>query len=40
MWTTLERQRLTGVQIELFKILNGYGNIDSNILFSKLKKVT
>ena len=31
--TTLE------TQIEVFKILNGYENIDSNIFFSKLRKV-
>ena len=36
--TTLETRRLRGDQIEVFKILNGYENIDSNI-FSKLKKV-
>ena len=34
--TTLETRRLMGDQIEVFKILNGYENIDSNI-FSKLK---
>ena len=28
-----------GDQIKVFKILNGYENIDSNILFSKLSKV-
>ena len=28
-----------GGQIEVFKILNGYENIDSNIFFSKLSKV-
>ena len=37
MWTdntvTLETQRLRGDQIEVFKILNGYENIDSNIFF-------
>ena len=37
--TTLETRRLRGDQIEVFKILNGYENIDSNIFFSKLKKV-
>ena len=37
--TTLETRRLRGDQIEVFKILNGYENIDSNILFSKLRKV-
>ena len=36
--TTLETRRLRGDQIEVFKILNGYENIDSNI-FSKLRKV-
>ena len=36
--TTLETRRLRGDQIEVFKILNGYENIDSNF-FSKLKKV-
>ena len=29
--TTLEIRRLRGNQIEVFKILNGYENIDSNI---------
>ena len=32
--TTLERRRLRGDQIEVFKILNGYENIYKNILFS------
>ena len=32
--TTLETSRLRGDQIEVFKILNGYENIDRNILFS------
>ena len=36
--TTLETRRLGGDQIEVFKILNGYENIDSNI-FLKLRKV-
>ena len=31
--TTLEPRRLRGDQIEVFKILNGYENIDSNIFF-------
>ena len=35
--TTLETRRLRGDQIEVFKILNGYENIDRNIFFS-LKK--
>ena len=35
--TTLETRRLTGDQLEVFRILNGYGNIDRNIFFS-LKK--
>ena len=37
--TTLETRRLKGDQIEVFKILNGYENIDSNIFFSRLSKV-
>ena len=32
--TTLETRRLRGDQIEVFKILNGYKNIDKNILVS------
>ena len=36
--TTLETRRLRGDQIEVFKILNGYENIDSNI-FLKFRKV-
>ena len=36
--TTLETRRLRGDQIEVFQILNGYENIDSNI-FLKLRKV-
>ena len=36
--TTLETRRLRGDQLEVFKIGNGYENIDSN-LFSKSKKV-
>ena len=32
--TTLETRRLRGDQIEVFKILNGYENIDRNILLS------
>ena len=35
--TTLEARRLRGDQNEVFKILNGYENIDRNIFFS-LKK--
>ena len=35
--TTLETRRLRGEQIEVFKILNGYENIDRNMFFS-LKK--
>ena len=34
---TLETRRLRGDQIEVFKILNGYENIDRNMFFS-LKK--
>ena len=37
--TTLETRRLRGDHIEVFRILNGYENIDSNIFFSKLSKV-
>ena len=33
-FTTLETRRLRGDQIEVFKILNGYENIDRNMLFS------
>ena len=32
--TTLETRRLRGEEIEVFKILNGYENIDRNILFT------
>ena len=32
--TTLETRRLIGDQIEVFKILNGYENIDRNIVFT------
>ena len=35
--TTLETRRLRGDPIEVFKILNGYENIDRNI-FSRLRK--
>ena len=39
--TTLETRRLRGDQIEVFKILNGYENIDSNIVFEiKESKIT
>ena len=39
--TTLEMRRLRGDQIEVFKILNGYENIDSNIFFEiKESKIT
>ena len=37
--TTLEKRRLRGDIIEVFKILNGYENIDRNI-FSHSKKIT
>ena len=33
--TTLETRRLRGDQIEVFKILNGYENIDSNSVLAK-----
>ena len=35
--TTLETRRLRGDPIEVFKILNGYENIDRNI-FSRSRK--
>ena len=35
--TTLETRRLIGYQIEVFKMLNGYENIDRNI-FSQSRK--
>ena len=39
--TTLETRRLRGDQIEVFKILNGYENIDYNIFFEiKESKIT
>ena len=38
--TTLETRRLRGDQIEVFKILNGYENIDSNIFFEIKKKIS
>ena len=39
--TTLKMRRLRGDQIEVFKILNGYENIDSNIFFKiKESKIT
>ena len=37
--TTPKTRRLRGDQIEVFKILNGYENVDANIFFSKLRKV-
>ena len=43
MWTdnTIETRRLRGDQIEVFKILNGYENIDSNLFFEiKESKIT
>ena len=36
--TTLETRRLRGDQIEVFKILNGYENIDSNFKESKITR--
>ena len=36
--TTLETRRLRGDQIEVFKILNGYENILTEILFSQSSK--
>ena len=37
MLTTLDVRRFRGDQIEVFKILNGYENIDRHIIFA-LKK--
>ena len=40
MWTDNARNaKIKGDRIEVFKILNGYENIYSNIFFSKLGKV-
>ena len=36
--TTLETRRLRGDQIEVFKILNGYENIDTN-MFSHSRRI-
>ena len=36
--TTLETRRMGGDHIEVFKILNGYENIDRNIVFSVKEK--
>jgi len=36
--TTLETRRLRGDQIEVFKILNGYENIDRNMLSRPRKR--
>ena len=36
-WTTLETRRLRGDQIEVFKIVNGYEDVDRNMFF-KLKE--
>ena len=36
--TTLETRRWRGDQIEVFKILNGYENIDRNICCSRSMK--
>ena len=36
--TTLETRRIRGDQIEVFKILNGYVNIDSNIFFLEIEE--
>ena len=35
--TTLETRRLRGDQIYVFRILNGYENIDRNVFFSRKK---
>ena len=41
MWTDNTKNAMNrgGGQIEVFKILNGYENIDYNIFFSILSKV-
>ena len=36
--TTRETRRLRGDQIEVFKILNGYENIDRNIFLQSRKR--
>ena len=36
--TSLETRRLRGDQIEVFKILNGYENIDRNIVSQSRKR--
>ena len=36
--TTLETRRLRGDQIEVFNILNGYKNIESNVFFLEIKE--
>ena len=36
--TTLETRRLKGDQIEVFKMLTGYENIDGNICFRLRKR--
>ena len=36
--TTLETRRLRGDQIEVFKLLNGYENIDRNIVSRSMKR--
>ena len=36
--TTLETRRLRGEEIEVFKILNGYENIDRNICLRSRKR--
>ena len=39
--TTLETRRLRGDHIDVFRIFNGYENIDSNIFFeTKKSKIT
>ena len=38
--TTLETRRLRGDQIDVFKILNGYENIDRNIFLVKEERRT
>ena len=37
--TTLETRRLRGDQIEVFKILNGYENIERMLCFSHSRRI-
>ena len=37
--TTLKTRRLRGGQVEVFKILNGYENIDRNMVFFHSRRI-